>query len=238
MKNIITIIKREYLAYFTSPIAYVYLLTFLSLSVWLFFKSFFLLGQATMRSFFTLMPWMFLFFIPAVSMSKWSEERKQGTLEILLTLPLRDYEIVLAKFFAGLLLILTALVLSFSIPLTVSLLGNLDWGSVVGAYLGLLFLGASYLSLGLVVSSLTENQIIAFIGGVVVCFLFFMMGTPLITGGSNSGLSQFFQYLGMSMHFESIARGVLDSRDLLYSLSFIGFFLFVNVKILSIKARR
>ncbi len=238
MKTILTIAKREFSTYFTSPIAYVYLTTFLVLTSWLFLRGFFLLGQAQMRSFFGIMPWIFLFFVPAVSMSKWSEERRQGTLEILFTLPILDRDIVIAKFFAGLGLIASALFFTLPLTITVALLGNLDWGPVIGGYIGLLFLGGTYLAIGLVISSLTENQIIAFILGVVVCFFFYVVGTPFATASSGSLLAQAMRYLGISMHFSSIGRGVIDSRDVIYYLSMIGFFLFVNLQVLKTKARK
>lgn len=237
MKSIWTIARREFKAYFTSPIAYVYLITFLVVTNWLFFRGFFLIGQADMRVFFGMMPWIFLFFVPAVAMGKWAEERKQGTLEILFTLPIRDRDIVIAKFAAGLALIAAALILTLPVALTVSAVGHLDWGPVIGGYLGLLFLGGAYLSTGLVVSSLTENQIIAFIGGVAASFLMLLVGTPLVAGGAAGLAAQAVQYLGLGTHFESISRGVVDTRDIVYYLSVIGFFLFLNLKVLETRAR-
>lgn len=238
MNSIWTIARREFTAYFTSPIAYVYLITFLVVTTWIFFRTFFLFGQADMRPFFGLMPWVFLFFVPAVAMGKWAEERRQGTLEILFTLPLRDRDIVIAKFLAGLALIATALLLTVPIALTVAAVGDLDWGPVIGGYLGLLFLGGAYLSIGLVLSACTENQIVAFILGVVACFALLMIGTPLIVGGASGLTTQALQYLGLGTHFESIARGVVDSRDVIYYLSAIGFFLYLNLKVLETRARR
>jgi len=238
MSPILTIAKREYAAYFTSPIAYVYLTTFLVVTSWIFFRSFFIIGQADMRVFFSVMPWVFFFFVPAVAMGKWAEERKQGTLEILFTLPIRDRDVVLAKFAAGLSLIATALLLTLPIPLSVAGIGNLDWGPVVGGYIGLLFLGGAFLSVGLVASAATENQIIAFIIGVAASFILLMIGTPLITGGKAGLFSQALAYMGMGNHFESIARGVVDSRDVVYYLSTIGFFLYLNLKVLETGARR
>jgi ABC-2 type transport system permease protein len=235
MNKILTITKREFKAYFTSPIAYIYLTTFLVLTNWLFFRAFFVLEQANMRPFFELMPWIFLFFIPAVSMSKWAEEKKSGTIELLLTLPIKDGDVVLAKFFASLGLVLTALILTLPLPLTIALVGDLDMGPVIGGYLGLLFLGSAYLAIGLFISSLTENQIIAFILAVILSFLFFIFGEPIFTSAVPDVLLPFFRYLGLGIHFESIGRGVVDSRDLIYYLSIIGFFLWLNLK--TIQAR-
>lgn len=234
----LTVAKREYKAYFLSPIAYVYLVTFLVIANWIFFRAFFVIGQADMRPLFGMMPWIFLFFVPAVSMSKWAEERKQGTLELLFTLPIDDICIVIAKFLAGLGLIATALALTTPIVMTIAMLGNMDMGATIGGYLGLLFLGGAYLSIGLAISSLTENQIIAFILGVAGSFVVLIIGTPLVIGGKASVLTHILQYAGLATHFESISRGVLDSRDVVYYLSVIGFFLYLNLKILKTKARR
>lgn len=230
MKTVLTIAKREFKAYFLSPIAYVYLITFLVISNWLFFRSFFLIGQTDMRAFFGLMPWIFLFFIPAVSMSKWSEERKLGTMELLLTLPVKDSQVVLGKFFAALGLVTAALLFTLPIPISVSLLGTVDAGPIIGGYIGLLFMGAAYLAIGLFISALTENQIIAFILGVVVCFVLLIFGEPIFTAGVPKALVGIFQYLGLSTHFGSIGRGILDSRDIIYYISMIAFFLWLNLK--------
>ena len=236
--HIFTIARREFTAYFTSPIAYVYLITFLVVVNWLFFRGFFLIGQADMRSFFSMMPWIFLFFIPAVSMGKWAEERRQGTLELLFTLPIRDIDIVIAKFFAALALIITALFLTAPLFLTVLFLGNADLGQMLCGYTGLILLGSAYLTVGLFISSLTESQIIAFIAGVALSFLLLILGTPMLTGGASNILSQAMQYMGLAFHFESIGRGVLDSRDLFYYFSVTGLFLFLNLKVLERRARR
>ncbi|MDO8494011.1 MAG: Gldg family protein [Deltaproteobacteria bacterium] len=228
MKTILTIAKKELRGYFISPIAYIYLSAFEILVHWFFLRNFFIAGQSSLRTLFSLVPWFYLFFIPAVAMGKWSEEKKQGTIETLFTLPITKTDVVLGKFFAGLGLIATALLLTFSLPLTVSLVGDLDFGPMIGGYLGLLLLGGAYLSIGLWISSLTENQIIAFIVSVLACFTLFAVGEPIFTNGLPSDLVAILQYASLSSHFESIARGVLDSRDLLYYFSMIGLFLFLN----------
>jgi len=235
VKTILTIAKREFKSYFVSPIAYIYLITFLVVTHWLFLRSFFIIGQASLRGFFGLMPWIYLFFIPAISMGKWSEERKQGTIELLFTMPVSEREVVLAKFLAGLGLLAVALVCTFMLPVTIILLGDVDAGPIIGGYLGLLFMGGAYLAIGLWISSITDNQIIAFILGVVICFILFIIGEPFVTSGLPHTLVSFFQYLGLGSHFNSIGRGVIDSRDLIYYLSAIFFFLFLNLK--SIEAR-
>lgn len=232
MSTVWSIAKKEFLAYFRSPIGYVVLVTFLVLSAFLFFKSFFLIGQADLRSFFLLLPWIFLFYVPAVAMGKWAEERRQGTLELLLTLPVSDRDVVLGKFFAGLGLIGAALACTVPMACTVAALGDLDWGPVIGGYLGLLFVGGGYLAIGLVVSSLTQNQIVAFIAAVVCCFLMLIIGEPIFTAALPPGLVGPVQYLGLSYHFASIGRGVIDVRDIAYYLSFIGFCLWINYRVI------
>lgn len=228
MTSTYAIARREFLAYFRSPIGYVVLVTFLVLTSFLFFRSFFLIGEADLRMFFSLMPWIFLFYVPAVAMGKWSEERRSGTLELLLTLPLRDRDLVLGKFFAGLGLIAAALLCTVPMACTVSLLGRLDWGPVIGGYCGLLLLGGAYLALGLIVSSVTHNQIIAFIGAVVLCFMLLIIGEPIVTVALPQWLVAPFEYLGLSYHFASITRGVIDSKDIIYYLSIIGVGLWTN----------
>ncbi len=236
MKTVWTIAWREFRAYFLSPIAYVYLTAFLVTVNWLFFRGFFVIGQTDMRVFFETMPWIFLFLIPAISMGMWAEERKLGTLETLFTLPVHDYHIILGKFLSGLMLIAAALVMTLPAAFSVAAVGDLDTGPVMGGYCGLLFLGSAYLAIGLTASALTESQIIAFIGGVAGCFLMLVIGTPFVIGGGNAWYSDILQYLGLASHFASIGRGVLDSRDVFYYLSAIGFFLYLNLTLL--RARR
>jgi gliding motility-associated transport system permease protein len=238
MKNVFKIAWREFKAYFMSPIAYVCLITFLVLSSWIFFRGFFLIAQADLRLFFGMMPWIFLFFVPAVAMGKWSEEIKLGTIETLCTLPIRNGEIVVGKFLAGLGLISTALLLTLPVAISVSLIGDLDWGPVIGGYAGLVFLGGAYLAIGLAVSSITKNQIVAFIIGVTASFVLLIAGTSTITGGGRGVFAELMQYMGLGTHFSSIARGVIDSRDIIYYLSVIGFFLYVNLLFVRTRARR
>ncbi len=236
MSAILGIMKREFRSYFNSPIAYVYITVFLAISNWFFFRDFFLMEQATLRPFLGSLPIYFLFFVPAVSMRLWSEERKLGTAELLLTLPVRDHEVVLGKYLAGLALLVTSLVLTLPLVVTVKALGQPDMGSIFTSYLGGVLLGAAYLAIGFFVSSLTENQIVAFILGITACFVFFIIGENLVLLSAPDFLVPILKYLGLATHFDSIARGVLDTRDLVYYLSLIGFFLFLNVR--SIAERR
>lgn len=236
LRPIWVLFKKELMAYFNSPIAYIFIGVFLVVGNWLFFSSFFLVGQASMRDYFSLLPWMFLFLAPAITMRLWAEERKAGTIEFLLTLPITDWQAVLAKFFGGLAFLAIALLLSASLPASISFLGNLDWGPVIGGYLGALFLGGSYLALGLFISSLTRNQIIAFVSGVAACFAFFVVGADFVLAGVPQAAAPAMQFIGLGSHFYSIAKGVIDTKDIFYYFSFIFIFLWLNVKIIENRA--
>jgi len=228
-----TIFFKVLAVYFNSPIAYIFIAIFLVVSSWLFWQDFFLLGQANIRNYLSLLPWLLLFLTPAITMRLWSEEKRMGTLEILLTLPVRDSEVVWGKYLSGLAFLLLNLLLSLTIPITVSLLGNLDWGVVAGGYLGSLFLGAAYLALGMFISSLSKNQIISLLVAIVANFFFYIIGSSYVVDLFGTGLASVLSYLGLSSHFGNITKGVIDSRDLVYYLSFIGFFLFLNIKSLA-----
>jgi ABC-2 type transport system permease protein len=235
VRNIAAVFKRELRSYFNSPIAYISLTVFTALTNWLFFRNFFLIGQATLRGYFGTLPWVFLFFVPAVTMRLWAEERKMGTLELLLTLPVRDYQVVMGKFMASYAFLLLALLLSLTLPFTVSLLGRLDPGPVVGGYVGATLLGGAYLAIGLFASGLTKNQIVAFIVGVSASFLLFIVGEDFVASALPASIVPIFAYLGLGAHFESLGRGVIDSSDLVYYLSVIALFLFLNIR--SIESR-
>jgi ABC-2 type transport system permease protein len=230
MSKVYIIFKKELQSYFNSPIAYIFLAIFLILSSWLFFQRFFVLNQASMRDYFTLIPWLLLFLVPAITMRAWAEEKRSGTIELLLTLPVKDKEVVLAKFLSCLAFIIIALAISLAIPITISTIGGLDWGPVIGSYLGVLFLASCYLALGLFVSSLTKNQIIAFLMAAVACFIFFIISDGLVTESAGSFFGAIFRGLGLSSHFEGLSRGVLDLRDIIYFSVFTGFFLYLNIK--------
>lgn len=230
MNNIIAIFKKEFKSFFISPIAYVFMTVYLVVTNFLFFQSFFLINQADMRGYFSLLPWIFLLFVPAVTMRSWAEEKKIKTLELLQTWPVSDTQVVLGKFLAALSFVTITILLSFTIPVTISILGSPDPGPIWGGYIGAILMGAAYLAIGLWVSSYTENQIIAFIIGVVVTFLIFIVGNPFVTMAAPSWMVPALTYIGLGNHFESIERGVIDSRDILYYFSVVGFFLFLNVQ--------
>lgn len=230
MKDALTIAKKEFLSSFNSPLAYIFIDVFLVVTGFLFYQNYFLYGQADMRQFFGLIPWIFLFLIPAITMRVWAEEQKIGTVEILLTMPVKETSLVVGKFLGAFFFLAAALLLSFMIPATVIWSGPADVGVILASYLGALLMGAAYIALGVWVSSFTDNQIVAFIIAIVMTFAFFIVGQTFILSVLPDFLTSFVRFLGLGTHFESISRGVVDSRDLLYYLSFIGFFLFLNVQ--------
>jgi len=224
--------KKELMSYFNSPIAYIFIGVFLVIGNWLFFNYFFVAGQASLRNYFSLLPWIFLFLSPAITMRLWAEEKKSGTVEFLLTLPITDWQAVLAKFFGALVFLLICLALTLTLPFSVSSLGNLDWGPVIGSYLGALFLGGSYLALGLFISSVTKNQIIAFVLGLAACFGAFIIGTEFVLASAPQTFVPVLKFIGLGSHFYNIAKGVIDTKDVLYYLSFIFLFLWLNTSII------
>lgn len=228
MKPILTLANKELKELFSSPIAYVFITVFLFLSFWLYFSNIFIIGQATIRPFFAWTPVLFIIFLPSVTMGKWADEKKTGTFELLMTLPTSDWQIILGKFLATIFFLLIVLVLTLPLPLTISLLGDLDIGQVTGSYIGIFLLGLSYLAFGLFISSLTKNQIIAFLISVLTLFLFYILAEPIVTNYLPDFLVPAVQFASFSRHFESMARGVIDSRDMIFFVSVIGLFLYLN----------
>ena len=232
MKHFFPIFKKEILAYINSPLAYIFTAIFLIVGNWLFFQNFFLMNQANMRSYFNLLPWIFLFITPALTMRLWAEEKKSGTIEVLLTFPVKDIEVVLAKFLSSVFFLLIVLLLSFSLPLTISSLGNIDWGVIIGSYVGALLLGSLYLAIGLFISALTKNQIVAFLLTVVSCFFLFIISTPFVLQAVPF-LAPVLRVAGADDHFLNLTRGIFDSRDIIYYLSAISLFLYLNNQVLN-----
>ncbi len=224
MGQVAHIFKKEFKAYFVSPIAYIVISIFLLITGWFFFTTFFLNNQANLRNFFALLPIIFSFVVPAITMRLFSEELNVGSYETLLTMPVTLREVVAGKFLAALAFVITMLVPTVSYPITVSFLGRLDWGPVAGGYIGAILLGAAFCSIGLFASSLTRNQIIAFITAVAICFVLTLIDKMLFF--LPRSLLGFFEYLGADFHFENISKGIIDSRDVLYflSVSFIGLY--------------
>lgn len=236
MSAIWPIFKREFKSYFRSPIAYIFISAFLIVSGWFFYQTFFVLDYASLRNYFDVLPWLFLIFVPMITMRLWAEERKVGTMEVLMTLPIRDHEAVLGKYLASLAFLALALLLTIPMPITAAVYGDPDVGAIVAGYIGGLFMGAAYLAMGIFVSSLTQNQIVAAIIGWVICFILFFIGNDLVLFNTPNSLVPLLEYLGLGNHFESIGRGVLDLRDVIYYMSVIVFFVYLNVRV--IEARK
>ncbi len=224
MRQVVHIFRKEFSAYFISPIAYIVIAIFLLITGWFFFATFFLFNQANLRAFYTLLPVVFAFVIPATTMRLISEEINVGSDEILLTMPVTFRDVILGKFLASVALVVAMLIPTIAYPLTVSLMGQLDWGPVVGGYLGAIFLGAAFSAVGLFASALTRNQIIAFIIGLAVCFTLTLIDKMLYF--LPQSLLGVFAYLGADFHFQNIAKGIIDSRDILYfvSICFVGLY--------------
>jgi ABC-2 type transport system permease protein len=240
MSPIFTIFRRELGSYFNTPIGFVFLAFFLIVSSVYYVTPIFVDGQATMTGFFQHMPSFFLFFVPAVAMRLWAEERKSGTVELLLTLPVTSTQAVLGKFFAGLFFLITTLALTFPLPLALVLLGgNPDPGPIIGGYLGTIVLGTIYMAIGSFASTLTSDQIVAFIAALAISFFFFLTGYEPLTAWMsdlNKPFGEMISRIGINTHFYSIARGVLDSRDVVYAVSLTAFFLFLSV--MSVERKR
>jgi len=231
MNRLFSITKKELKAYFGSPMAALFIGAFLVSALFSFFwlETFFARNTADIRPLFRWMPVLMIFLVGALTMRQWSEEQRMGTLEILLTLPVKLWQLVIGKFLAVLLLVAVALALTLGLPVTVSLLGNLDWGPVFGGYLGALLMAAAYISIGLFISSRTDNQIVALILTVLVGGFFYLIGSTGITNFMGNAAAEFARSLGTGSRFASIERGVVDIRDLVYYGSLSIFFLMLNV---------
>ncbi len=236
----LAILKKEINTFFASPIGYLVIGVFLILNglfLWVFKGEFNILdnGLANLSSFFLLAPWILIFLVPAVTMRSFSDEKKQGTLELLLTKPISHFQIVLGKYFGALVLILMALIPTILYVYTISQLGNpegnLDMGSTIGSYFGLLFLVAAYTAIGVFASTLSDNQIVAFIIAVFICF-FFYFGFEGISNYTVFNNIVYMENLGMASHYNSMSRGVIDTRDLVYFISIaLAFLVFTKLRI-------
>jgi ABC-2 type transport system permease protein len=224
------IMKRELVAFFTSPVAYIVTGLFVVFSGFLLFSTFFLVNRAELRNFFTLLPVLFAFFVPALTMRLFAEEKRSGSIETLLTLPVSALDVVMGKFLAVFLFTASMLVPTLVYAVTALLLGHPDPGPLVGGYLGALFLAAGFSAIGLFASSVTKNQIVAFFIAFTVCILLAIIDQFLVLLPATIVVQ--LEFLSAGFHFESISRGILDTRDLLYFLSLTAFFLGLTVQIL------
>ena len=218
MQNIKHIFNKEFKSYFVSPIAYIVISVFLIIIGWLFFSTFFLDRQANMTRFFSLLPVAFAFVVPAVTMRLFSEEINIGSYEILLTMPVEFRDIIIGKFLAAVGFIGVMLFPTLFYALSITFLGKLDWGPVIGGYLGAILLGATYCSIGILASSITRNQVVAFIIGMAVCLALTLLIDFMLFFLPNF-LVGIFQFLSANYHFKNIAKGVIDLRDILYFVS-------------------
>ncbi|AAU92171.1 MULTISPECIES: ABC transporter permease subunit [Methylococcus] len=241
MKPILTLFQRELRSYFATPVAYVFIVIFLLLSgaFTFYLGRFYERGQADLEPFFQFHPWLYLFLVPAVAMRLWADERKSGTIELLLTLPVTMGQAVLAKFLAAWSFVALALALTFPIWITVNYLGDPDNGVIVTGYLGSLLMAGAYLAIGACLSAATRSQVVAFILSVVVCFLFLLAGFPLVLdlfrAIAPQSLVDAIAGLSFLSHFNGISRGVIDLRDLIYFLLTIGFWLYANAVVIDLK---
>ena len=224
--NIKYIFLKELRSFFNSPVAYIVIVVFLVILGWFFTSNLFINNISTLRTVFEMTPFLLLFFAPAITMRLISEEKKAGTLELLITKPVKEYQIITGKFLAAWALYFFTLLPTLCYYITVSFIGNLDIGPVVGGYLGLMLVGAVFLAVSVFGSSITENQVVAFIISFLIVFSLFMLDKVLFYLPGN--LASVFEYISVDYHFSNIARGVIDTRDLIYYASAVGFSLFMG----------
>jgi ABC-2 type transport system permease protein len=233
--------RRELQSYFATPVAYVFIVIFLVLmgTFTFYLGGFYEQGQADLRAFFNFHPWLYLFLVPAIAMRLWAEERKNGSVELLMTLPITPWQAVLGKYLAAWAFTGIALALTFPIWITVNYLGSPDNGTIFAAYVGSFLMAGGFLAIGACVSATTKNQVIAFVIGVVVCFGFLLSGFPMVldafSGWAPQPIVDAIASLSFLTHFSNISRGVIDLRDLIYFALLIGTFLYANAIILQWK---
>lgn len=238
MKALSPIFRREFLGYFQSPVAYVLIIIFLMSSAACTFLlgNFYRVGQASLEVFFLFHPWLYLFLVPAVGMRLWAEERRSGSIELLFTLPVSTIEAVVGKFLAAWAFLTIALLLTFPIVITAFYLGSPDIGPIISGYFGSALMAGAYLAVASCTSALTKNQVISFVLSVVICLFFVLLGWGVMSEFLNAvfpvGVADAIGQFSFITHFNAMQRGVLDSRDLVYFLSTIGFLLMVNVVLL------
>ena len=241
MNTLLTITRREFAGYFSTPLAFVFIIVFLLANglATFFLGAYFAVGQADLTSFFMFHPWLYLFFLPAISMRLWAEERRNGSIELLLTLPVPLSAIVVGKYLAALGFSTLALMLTFPVWLTVNYLGSPDNGVILASYLGSIMLAGGYLAIGSCLSALTRNQVIAFVVSVVACFLFTVSGAPLVLelfqSWAPQALIETLASFSLLTHFRAITTGVIDARDVMFFATLIGVFLTATVIVVDMK---
>ena len=243
MTALLAILKRELTGYFVTPVAYVFIVIFLALTGVMTFSSsfgdFFERGQADLRVFFYFHPWLYLFLVPAVSMRLWAEERRSGTIELLMTLPISSWAMIAGKFLAAWAFTGIALALTFPIWITVNMLGDPDNGAIVTGYIGSMLMAGGFLAVGSCISAVTRSQVIAFVLTVVVCFGFLLAGFPAVidffTGWAPDVLVEAVSGLSVLTHFESLTKGVIDAKDLVFFVSMIVVALVANMLVIDLR---
>ncbi len=235
--NMFPVIKKELKSYFNSPIAYVVVVTFLVFSsIWIFYlQTFFANNIASLRGYFAVIPVVFIIVMPALTMRSWAEEKKLGTMEVLLTLPLRESTVVLGKFLAALFLLALMTVLTLPLPLLLGRFGDFDWGEIAGQYIGMLLLGAAGVSVGLFISSLVKNQITAFLISLFVLLAFTLISQVNTVVALAPWAAGVFNFVSLGHHFSNFQKGLIDTRDLLYYIIVCALFLYLNIKTLVFK---
>ena len=241
MRGLGAIFRRELRGYFATPVAYVFIVIFLVMTgIFTFYVgSFFERGQADLRAFFTFHPWLYLFLLPAIGMRLWAEERRSGTIELLLSLPISLTEVILGKFLAAWAFTAIALFLTFPMWVTVAYLGDPDHGVIAAGYLGSLMMAGGYLAISSCFSAVTKNQVIAFVVAVVVCFLFTVAGAPMVldffADWTPRVILEAISSFSFISHFSAIVEGVIDVRDIIFFASLIAFWLFANAVVVEFK---
>ena len=230
MTRVVPIFKKELRSYFSSPVAYIVITVFLLICGWFFSTSLFVVGQASLRNVFQIIPFVLTFFVPAITMRLLSEEKKTGTFELLVTMPVADFEVILGKYLAALALLVVSIGFTLTYAFTVGALGKPDAGVIAAGYIGLVLLGAGYIAIGVLASSLTENQIVAFIVSFMIIFVLSLVDKVLLF--VPAALATVCEYLSAEYHFDNIARGVLDTRDLVYYFSLIALGLYFSARAL------
>lgn len=234
MLNVRMIFRREIQSFFNSPMAYIFLVIFAIVSGYFFTNTFFLFGQSDLRVLFDMIPLVYLFFIPAVSMGLIARENNIGTMETISTLPLRTFEFVIGKFLAGFCLIMLGLLATSIHFITLVYVGtNVDYGAIFSGYLGLALMGGTFTAIGIYASSVTDNQVVAFIIGVFLVLVFYMLDKTLVFAPQS--IVGIIQFLAVDYHLSNISRGVIDSRNIIYFLSMIGFFIYLTIQTLEVR---
>ena len=235
MTNTLFVVRRELADYFATPVAYVFIVIFLALlgALTFFMGSFFARGQADLSAFFQFHAWVYMLLIPAISMRMWAEERKSGTIELLMTLPLSLKQVVIGKYLAAVIFASITLALTFPFWITVNYLGDPDNGIIFAGYVGSLLMAAGFLAVGSFISALTKNQVVAFVMTTALCFVLIASGAPIVlgffSGWAPKIIVEFIASLSFLTHFADVSKGVLDLRDVIYFLSLIAVFLFANM---------